>query len=66
MYWDSERVLKGAVGSVKFEVLQGPVDPFNLTLATNVELTKKFHLLAEYAFNFDDLQMMTFGAMYRF
>jgi hypothetical protein len=66
MYWDSERVVKGTVGSIKFEVLQGPADPFNLTLGANVELTKKFHLLAEYAFNFDDLQMMTFGAMYRF
>jgi len=66
MYWDSERVVEGAVGPIKFEVLQGPVDPFNLTLGTNVELSKKFYLLAEYAFNFDDLQMMTIGAMYRF
>ena len=66
MYWDSERVVKGSAGPINFEVLQGPVDPFNLTLGTNVDLARNIQLFAEYAFNFADLQMLTVGAAYRF
>jgi len=66
MYWDSERVVKGSAGPIRFEVLQGPVDPFNFTLGTNIDLSKKVQLFTEYAFNFADLQMLTIGASYRF
>jgi len=66
MYWDSERIVKGTAGPIHFEVLQGPVDPFNLTLGTSVDLSKTIQLIAEYAFNFADLQMLTLGVGYRF
>jgi hypothetical protein len=72
MYWDSERVVKGSVdsgsalGPIRFEVLQGPADPFNLLLGTSFDLDRHVQLVAEYAFNFADLQMLTLGATYRF
>ncbi len=66
MYWDSERVIKGTAGPIRFEVLQGPTDPFNLTLGTQVDLRRNLNFLAEYAFNFADLGMLTLGVGYRF
>jgi len=66
MYWDSKRVVKGSVGPIGFEVLQGPVEPFNLTLGTQIELSKRVNIVTEYAFNFEDLRMLAVGAAYRF
>lgn len=66
MYWDADRVVKGSVGNLSFEVLQGPTEPTNLTLGTNVELSKRWSLFAEYAFNFEDLRMLAIGTGYRF
>lgn len=66
MYWDAERTIKGSVGPLNYEVLQGPADPFNFTLGSSLDLDESVQLVAEYAFNFEDLKMLTFGAAYRF
>lgn len=66
MYWDADRVVSGTIGDLSFEVLQGPEEPTNLTIGTNVEISKEWSLFAEYAFNFEDLRMLAFGTGYRF
>jgi hypothetical protein len=66
MYWDADRTVKGTIGDLSFEVLQGPTEPTNLTLGTNVELSKEWSLFVEYAFNFEDLRMLALGTGYRF
>jgi hypothetical protein len=66
MYWDADRTVKGTIGDLSFEVLQGPTEPTNLTLGTNIEISKEWSLFAEYAFNFEDLRMLAFGTGYRF
>jgi len=66
MYWDAGRTVKGTIGDLSFEVLQGPSNPFNLTLGTNIEISSEWSLFAEYAFNFEDLRMLAFGTGSRF
>jgi hypothetical protein len=66
IYSELDRTVKGTIGDLSFEVLQGPSEPTNLTLGTNIEISKEWSLFAEYAFNFEDLRMLAFGTGYRF
>lgn len=71
MYWDSERELDGEIDlgggeTLKYEVLQGPKEPWNLVVGSNWEISREFQMAFEYGFNFEDLNMLAFSLIYRF
>ena len=71
MLWDAEREITGSIplpsgDKLNFRVLQEPVNPWNLSLGMNVEISRSFQLVVDYGFNFDDMDMLTFSFAYRF
>jgi len=70
-YFDTETKVEGSanlpnVGPVRFEVKQGPENPWNGVLGVSISVPFHVDLMAEYGFNFDDVQMFTGGATFRF
>jgi len=69
-YFDTETKLDGSVnvpgvGNVRFEVDQGPVHPWNGVLGLGIALPYSIDVMAEYGFNFDDVQIFTGGITIR-
>lgn len=72
MYWDSEQEIEGRIpvpgtnSTLNFKVNQGPENPENLLVGTNIEISRRLQIFLECGFNFDDLRMLTAGVGYRF
>lgn len=69
-YWDTERTVSGTVqtsnGPLNFEVLQGPVHPWNANVGGQVELSKHWYAVADIGFNLRDMLAVTAAVGYRF
>jgi hypothetical protein len=70
-YWDIERNITGSIKlpddrTLFFEVDQGPVDPGNLNIGTNLEISRQFSFTLDYGFNFDDMNSLMGNVTYRF
>lgn len=68
--WDTARTIEGVVdipgvGSVRYEVEQGPVTDWTIILGTNLEVADNFSLVLEFQF-LDDVRMVLGSATYRF
>ena len=70
-YWDTKNVARSTVdvpgvGTINFEADQGPLNPWNAILGGSVVLRPEWEAVAEYGFNFDDVQFLAVGVTYRF
>jgi len=70
-YWDTKNVARSTVevegvGTVSFEADQGPRNPWNAAIGGSVVLSPEWETMAEYGFNFDDVQFLAVGVTYRF
>ena len=72
-YWDTEREMTGSIDTggvlvekINFQVVQKPVNPGNMSIGFNYEITKKVNIVADYGFNFDDAQLLLVSLGYRF
>lgn len=70
-YWDTDNTARSTVevpelGTVDFEADQGPRHPWNPTLGVSTTLGRHFDLVAEYGFNFDDVQIVVAGVTARY
>ena len=54
------------VGTIDFEVEQGPQNPWNALFGVNLGLQQNFELALEYGLNFDDVSVFVVNATYRF
>jgi hypothetical protein len=70
-YWDTDNTARSTVevpdlGTVAFEADQGPRNPWNPTIGASTTLAGHFDLVAEYGFNFDDVQIVIAGVTARY
>ncbi len=70
-YWDTVNTARSTVevpgvGTVSFEADQGPLHPWNATIGGSAAFGKRWEAVAEYGFNFDDVQFFAGGVTWRF
>lgn len=71
MYFGTETTIESkinvpGVGRVKFEVEQGPENPWNAILGMNLGIHESIELVFEYGFNFEDVSVLVANVTYRF
>jgi len=70
-YYDTATTIDGKitapnVGTVRFEVEQGPKNPWNTLIGANVGMSERIDVSVEYGFNFQDVQMLALVGTIRF
>lgn len=70
-YWDTENTAASTVnvpdvGVIQFEADQGPANPWNAVAGVSTAFSRSWEMFAEYGFNFDDVQFVAAGLVFRF
>lgn len=70
-YWDTEREVSGTIrspggGTLDFEVLQGPVHPWNANFGSQIEFDPHWYAVLDLGLNFQDMVSVTTSFGYRF
>jgi hypothetical protein len=70
-YWDTANTASSTVtvpglGNVAFEADQGPEQPWNMVLGTQITIKKRFDLFMEYGTDYDTMKYFATGLSFRF